>query len=82
MSHLADEDDRAVFNNKGYVDNQFKRSNHGVSPSHAPVEHVLRVIKRQFGYMKVRYRGVGKNTAQVFSLIGRSNLYSRRSLIS
>lgn len=33
----------------------------------ARVEHPLRVIKRQFGYTKVRYRGLAKNTAQVLT---------------
>ena len=30
----------------------------------AKVEHPFRVIKRQFGHVKVRYRGLTKNTAQ------------------
>jgi hypothetical protein len=30
----------------------------------AKVEHPFRVIKRQFGHVKVRYRGLAKNTAQ------------------
>jgi IS5 family transposase len=29
----------------------------------AKVEHPFRVIKRQFGYVKVKYRGLAKNTA-------------------
>ena len=29
----------------------------------AKVEHPFRVIKRQFGHVKVRYRGLAKNTA-------------------
>ena len=32
----------------------------------AKVEHVFRVLKCQFGYRKVRYRGIAKNGAQVF----------------
>ena len=28
----------------------------------AKVEHPFRVIKRQFGFVKVRYRGLKKNT--------------------
>ena len=45
------------------------------------VEHVFRVIKCQFGYRKVRYRGLFKNTAQMFSLMALANLYlARRSL--
>ena len=31
----------------------------------AKVEHPFRVLKRQFGYTKVRYRGLAKNTAQI-----------------
>ncbi|MFX8531481.1 transposase, partial [Acinetobacter baumannii] len=34
----------------------------------AKVEHPVRVIKRQFGYTKVRYRGLAKNAAQVLTL--------------
>jgi IS5 family transposase len=42
---------------------------------------VFRVIKCQFGYRKVRYRGLFKNTAQMFSLMALANLYiARRSL--
>jgi IS5 family transposase len=33
------------------------------------------VIKRQFGYLKVRYRGVMKNTAQLATLFAVSNLW-------
>ena len=29
------------------------------------VEHPFRVIKRQFGYQKVRFKGLAKNTAQI-----------------
>src|SRR5690242_16217381 len=32
-------------------------------------EHAFRVIKRQFGYVKVRYRGLTKNTAQPHSCL-------------
>ena len=32
------------------------------------VEHPFRVIKRQFGHTKVRYRGLFKNTAQLKTL--------------
>ena len=34
----------------------------------AKVEHPFRVVKRQFGYVKVRYRGLKKNTAQLVTL--------------
>ena len=34
----------------------------------AKVEHPFRVIKRQLGYVKTRYRGVAKNRTQLFTL--------------
>ncbi|MGV7166783.1 transposase [Xanthomonas citri] len=44
----------------------------------AKVEHPFRVIKRQFGYTKVRYRGLAKNTAHVLTLFALSNLWMKR----
>ena len=58
-----------------------KRFNHRMSSIRARVEHVFRVIKRQFGYTKVRYKGIAKNAAQVFSLIGLTNLYLARGTL-
>jgi IS5 family transposase len=48
----------------------------------AKVEHPFRVIKRQFGHVKVRYRGLAKNTAQLHTLFALSNLWmARRTLL-
>lgn len=48
----------------------------------AKVEHPFRVIKRQFGYTKVRYRGLFKNTQQLVTLFMLSNLWmARRALM-
>ena len=44
----------------------------------AKVEHPFRVIKRQFGFIKVRYRGLKKNTAQLVTLFALSNLWMVR----
>jgi IS5 family transposase len=44
----------------------------------AKVEHPFRVIKRQFGHVKVRYRGLKKNTAQLTTLFALSNLWMAR----
>jgi IS5 family transposase len=44
----------------------------------AKVEHPFRVIKRQFGYVKTRYRGLKKNTAQLVTLFALSNLWMVR----
>jgi IS5 family transposase len=49
----------------------------------AKVEHPFRVIKRQFGYVKVRFRGLAKNTAQLVTLFALSNLWmARRHLLA
>jgi transposase, IS5 family len=47
----------------------------------AKVEHPFRVIKRQFGHVKVRYRGLAKNTAQLHTLFALSNLWMVRGKI-
>ena len=40
----------------------------------AKVEHPFHVIKNLFGYRKVRYKGLAKNQAQLFSLFALANL--------
>lgn len=42
------------------------------------VAYPFRVIKRQFGHMKARYRGLAKNGAQVLTLFALSNLWMAR----
>jgi transposase, IS5 family len=44
----------------------------------AKVEHPFRVIKCQFGFTKVRYKGLAKNTAQLMTLFALSNLWMTR----
>ena len=44
----------------------------------ARVEHPFRVIKRQFGLMKVRFRGLAKNTTHLLTLFALSNLWMAR----
>ena len=44
----------------------------------AKVEHPFRVIKCQFGFTKVRYKGLAKNTAQLVTLFALSNLWMAR----
>ena len=44
----------------------------------AKVEHPFRVIKRQFDYTKVKYRGLAKNTANLVMLSALSNLWMVR----
>ena len=41
----------------------------------AKVEHPFRVMKRQFGHVKARYRGLAKNRAHLFTLFALGNLF-------
>ena len=60
-----------------------KKRNRKHSSIRARVEHVFRVIKRQFGFTKTRYRGLMKNAVQVNMLMGLANLYLlRRQLMT
>lgn len=61
--------------------NQRKR-NRKQSSVRARVEHVFRVMKRQFGFTKTRYKGLEKNRSQVNMLIGLTNLYMLRGQLS
>ena len=60
-----------------------RRRNRRFGKIRAKVEHVFRVMKCQFGYRKVRYRGIAKNGAHVFALLALANLFlARRTLAS
>ena len=50
-----------------------KRWEHTKANLHAKVEHPFRVIKRQFGHVKVRNRGLAKNITQLLTLFELSN---------
>ncbi len=43
------------------------------------VEHPFLVVKQQFGYVKTRYCGLKKNTAQRVTLFAKSNLWMVRA---
>lgn len=42
------------------------------------MQHTFRVIKRQFGLVTVRYKGLAKNNAHVITLFALSNLWMAR----
>jgi IS5 family transposase len=42
------------------------------------IEHPFRIVKRVFGYVKVRFKGLAKNTGHVITLFALSNLYMAR----
>ena len=48
------------------------------SAARARVEHVFHVVKRLWGFSKVRYRGLAKNTARLYTAFALANLYLLR----
>jgi transposase len=59
-----------------------KPATHSDGKVRAKVEHVFLVIKQIFGWAKVRYRGLAKNTNWLFVTCGLTNLYlARRRLL-
>ena len=60
-----------------------EKINRIISMVRAKVEHPFRVLKRQFGHVKTRYRGLAKNRAQLFTLFALGNLFLvRRRLLA
>lgn len=60
-----------------------QKKEHRKASVRAKVEHPFRVIKRQFGLVKVRFRGLQKNTAHLLTLFALSNLWmARRQLMA
>lgn len=60
-----------------------KKRNRKFSSVRAKVEHPFRVIKCQWGFAKVRYKGLFKNTMQLFTLFSLANLFMvRKSLLA
>ena len=55
-----------------------EKRNKKLSSVRAKVEHPFQVIKCQWGYRKVRYKGLLKNTMQLNVLFGLANLYMNR----
>lgn len=59
---------------------QAKR-NHQYASVRAKVEHPFQVIKCQWGFKKVRYRGLKKNGAQLYALFTLFNLFKVRKAL-
>jgi IS5 family transposase len=62
----------------GRARQRLEKQEHGKASVRAKVEHPFRVIKRQFGLTKVRFRGLAKNTAHVVTLFALSNPWMAR----
>ena len=63
---------------KDRVDEVERRKNKAKSSIRAKVEHAIGAIKRIFGFVKVRYRGLEKNANRLFATCALANLYMVR----
>ncbi|MDO8767393.1 MAG: IS5 family transposase [Burkholderiaceae bacterium] len=63
---------------KGIVDEAARGKNRNKSRIRARVQHVFGVIKRLWGFGKVRYRGLAKNATRAFMALALANIYLGR----
>ena len=63
---------------EGKAKTRVQQREHRKASIRAKVEHPFRVIKRQFGLAKVRFKGLQKNTAHLLTLFALSNLWMAR----
>ncbi|MCL4696896.1 MAG: IS5 family transposase [Burkholderiaceae bacterium] len=67
---------------KGSVTEELERLvNRAKSKVRARVEHVFGVVKRLWGFDKVRYRGLAKNATRSFVALGLANIYLARRVL-
>ena len=70
------------YRHRGIVDEVERRKNRTKSKVRARVEHAIGIIKRVFGFAKVRYRGLKKNTHRLLVTCALANLFMvRRQLL-
>jgi transposase, IS5 family len=65
----------------GEIDEVQRGKNRNKSRIRARVEHVFAVIKRLWGFSKVRYRGLAKNATRSFVALGLANIYLARKTL-
>jgi IS5 family transposase len=65
----------------GAVDEAVRSKNRNKSKVRARVEHVFAVVKRLWGFAKVRYRGLAKNATRSFVALGLANIYLARHVL-
>jgi IS5 family transposase len=67
-----------VRNHKGEADEAARAKNRNKSRIRARVEHVFCVVKRLWGFSKVRYRGLAKNATRAFTALALANIFLGR----
>jgi transposase, IS5 family len=65
----------------GIVNEALKAKNRNKSRIRSRVEHVFGVVKRLWGFGKVRYRGLAKNATRAFTALALANIYLSRSTL-
>src|SRR6202171_1940056 len=70
------------YRHKNGIERQERANNRPKSSVRSKVEHVFQVMKLQFGFVKLRYRGLKKNAQRLFVTCALVNLFlSRRKLL-
>jgi transposase, IS5 family len=77
----VDQTNQKVREDSGVLGDLERIVNRIKSATRARVEHVFAVVKRLWGFSKVRYRGLAKNATRSFVALGLANIYlTRRTL--
>ena len=66
----------------GEIDEVQRAKNRNKSKVRARVEHVFAVVKRLWGFTKVRYRGLAKNATRSFVALSLANIYLARKRLT
>ena len=77
-SPLAEDRTSRRWRTKYLVYEQVREQNRVKSKTRSRVEHVFALLKLKFGFTRVRYRGLAKNTHRLFAAFALLNLFTAR----
>lgn len=60
------------------LSNRLRAKSRNKSKIRARVEYVFAVVKRRWGFTKVRYRGLARNACRAFTALALANIYLAR----
>ena len=81
-AHAKDFTNQRTRRDGSQLDELKRAKNHNKSKIRARVEHVFAVVKRLWGFNKVRYRGLDNNATRAFVALALANIYlARRPLL-
>lgn len=81
-AHWEAEGGRYRVNKRGKRTKRWDRINAARSRVRARGEHAFHVVKRLWGFAKVRYRGLAKNTTRAYAAFALANLYLLRKQLT